>query len=155
MGQRAAGSSCRKPMNDALSTDLERPVVSTRFVSTARAVAEAVFSTDAGPPPADRIDWLCTELDDFLSKSGARTRFVIRLALSTVSLSAPLLAGRIPPLRRLSLGERVRALTLLERSPLGAPVLAVKALLCVLYYEHPDAAREIGFDAECLGASTP
>jgi hypothetical protein len=142
-------------MNDALSTELARPVVSTRFITAVRAVAEAVFSTDAGPPPPARLDWLCVELADFLSRAGARTRLMLRLALLAVSLVAPLLAGRLPPLRRLSLSERIRALTLLEQSPFGAPVLAVKALLCVLYYEHPDAAREIGFDSECLGAPSP
>jgi hypothetical protein len=142
-------------MADALSTDLARPVVPARFLTSARAVAEAVFSTDAGPPPAARLDWLCAELEDFLTAAGARTRWMIRLTMLVVSLLAPLSIGRFPPLRRLSLSERVRALSLLEQSRLGAPVLGVKALLCVLYYEHPDAAREIGFDAECMGAPSP
>ncbi len=129
-----------------------RPIVSAGFISSARAVAEAVFSTESGPPPGDRLDWLALELEDFLARAGSRTRWMLRLALVAVSLLAPLLAGRLPPLRRLPLPERIRALCLLENSRLGAPVLAVKALLCVLYYEHPDAAREIGFDAECWGA---
>jgi hypothetical protein len=130
-----------------------RPIVSARLVGALVAVGEAVFSTSAGAPPPERLRWLGAELEDFLARAGTRTRWLLRLAVLAVSLLAPLSAGRMPPLRRLSLRERARALTLLERSRLGAPVLAVKALLCVLYYEHPDAANEIGFDGVCLGAA--
>jgi len=33
-------------------------------------------------------------------------------------------------------------------------VLALKSILSLLYFEHPDAAREIGFDAACKGPET-
>ena len=33
---------------------------------------------------------------------------------------------------------------------LGIALFAVKAILSMLYYEHPDAAREMGFDGACM-----
>lgn len=38
----------------------------------------------------------------------------------------------------------------MEKSFASPPVLAVKAILCILYYEHPDAAREVGFVGQGL-----
>ena len=66
-----------------------------------------------------------------------------------VSLLAPFFIGRLATLGSLSVPERIRALTRLEER-FGEPLLAVKAMLCLLYYEHPDAAREVGFDGQCL-----
>jgi len=53
-------------------------------------------------------------------------------------------------LRALPLGDRSHALEKMESSRFALPLLAVKAMLCIIYYEHPDAAREIGFDGACL-----
>lgn len=118
-------------------------------IARARSVAEAVFLRADGPAPADRMDWLALELEDFLARSGAQTRVVFRLSLFLVSVLAPLSIGRFRSLASLPLAERARALGRLE-DRLGPPVLAVKALLCVLYYEHPEAAHEVGFDGSCL-----
>lgn len=114
------------------------------------AIAEALFATASGPPPRDRIGWLLEECEDFLSRAGARSRLLVGLGVLAVSLLAPLMVLRFPPLRRLSHRERVRALRKLEASPAASPLFAIKALLSLVYYEHPDAAREIGFDGECL-----
>lgn len=127
-----------------------RPIASLRTVDGLVTIAEAVFATASGPPPPARLDWLAIELEDFLARAGARTRFVLWLARLAVAVLAPLSIARFVPLARLPVAERSRALSRLEHSFLGAPVLAVKALLCVLYYEHPDAAREVGFDGKCL-----
>lgn len=125
-------------------------VVSTRCIAALRAIAEAIFATETGPPPADRLAWLCVEVEDFLARAGSNTRLVVRLAVFAVSVLAPLLLLRFATLKRLPPSERVRALTRLENSRFSSPVLAVKALLCMLYYEHPDAACEVGFDGQCL-----
>jgi hypothetical protein len=69
--------------------------------------------------------------------------------LFAVSLLAPLVILRFVSLARLPVPERARALGRLEDT-FGAPVLAVKAMLSVLYYEHPDAARFVGFDGDCM-----
>jgi hypothetical protein len=113
-------------------------------------VAEAVFLTDDGPPPPDRLDWLSREVEDFLARAGARSRLVVGLALFAIGVLAPLLSLRFVSLARMSVRERARVLSRLEHT-FGAPVLAVKAMLCLLYYEHPDVARSVGFDGQCLG----
>jgi hypothetical protein len=125
------------------------PIVSPRLVARARTIAEALFLTDQGPPPAERLDWLALETEDFLARAGARSRFVVGLALLVVGLLAPLVVFRFVSLARMAVRDRARALGRLEDS-FGAPVLAVKAMLCILYYEHPDAARGVGFDGACL-----
>ena len=119
------------------------------WLHTATAVAEALFSTTAGPPPAPRLHWLASELADFLSRSAPKARWLFRASLLAVALLAPVLAGRPWPFRWLPIQRRIRGLERLERSAVGAPLFAVKAILCILYYEHPDAAREIGFDGAC------
>jgi hypothetical protein len=123
--------------------------VSARLLARARTVAEALFLTALGPPPRARLDWLQNEVEDFLARAGARARFVVGLALLAVCVLAPLAVGALRPLSSMSVERRARALGRLE-DVFGAPVLAVKALLSVLYYEHPDAAREVGFDGACL-----
>ena len=124
-------------------------MVSARLLTRSRTVAQALFLTAAGPPPEGRLDWLVNEVEDFLARAGSRSRFVVGLALFAVCLLAPLAVGSVRPLGRMSVEERARALGRLE-DVFGAPVLAVKALLSVIYYEHPEAARAVGFDGSCL-----
>ncbi len=116
----------------------------------ARALAEALFTTHEGPPQEERLSWLVEDLDDFIAQSGKRARFVLWLCLTATSWISPLFAFRVGPLRWLSLETRTRALERLERSVFALALFGAKAILCVLYYEHPDAARAIGYDAECL-----
>lgn len=115
-----------------------------------RAVAEALFATLAGPPPAARLDWLVAEVCDLLRHAGARSRYLFQLCLALVSWLAPLWLFRLPPLRRLTLEDRIRALTRLEDSPACASlVLACKAVLCMVYYEDEAAARGIAAYEPC------
>lgn len=127
------------------------PLIVRGWLKQAASVAEVIFSSDDGPPPPDRVRWLCAQLDDFMARAGSRSRLVFRSALFVIGWLAPLLALRPLPFRMLSERRRILALERLERSPLAPAMFAVKALLCILYYEHPDAAREIGFDGQCLG----
>ncbi len=125
-------------------------IVSPRVVRRMCVIAEAAFTTRVGPPPQARMDWLALEMEDYLARSGSRTRFILGLAVLAVWLLAPLGVKRLTSLERMSLGDRIQALTQLEAGRFGGAVLAVKALLCVVYYEHPNAAEEIGFDGLCL-----
>jgi hypothetical protein len=120
------------------------------MLASVEALAEAIFCTEAGAPPRARLEWLSRELDDFVARAGARSRVVLRLSVTVVSIVAPLLVGKLGPLRSLSLAHRTEALERMERGSLALPLLAVKAILCILYYEHPDAAQEIGFDGRCM-----
>ncbi|MCC6216598.1 MAG: hypothetical protein IT376_17185 [Polyangiaceae bacterium] len=131
------------------------PVVSPRIMARLRSLTEAIFATAAGPPPAARVDWVVAEVEDVLAHAGAQMRWTMAAATLVIVWIAPLFVGRLGSLASLPFRERVRALAALEASALGGPVLAVKALLCILYYEHPDAAAEVGFDAECLGLPSP
>lgn len=117
-----------------------------RSLRAARAIAEALFATHDGPPPEDRLAYLTRDLADFFGHVTLRARLIFRACVATVSWIAPLLIFELPPFGRLSLDDRVRALQRLERSPFSLPLLGAKAILSIVYYEHADAAREIGWD---------
>jgi hypothetical protein len=113
-------------------------------------IAEAVFASDHALLDSQRLRWLLAEIKDFTERAGPRARFVIVLSTLAVSVLAPLLSRRFCSLLKFAPRERIRALERLEASALCAPLIAVKALLAVIYYEHPDAQRDVGFDAACL-----
>lgn len=118
-------------------------------------LAEALFSTDEGSPPAARLAWLCADVRDFLRGSGPRARWIFLLALFFTSGVSPLRIGKLRPLARLSVHDRIEALERFENGSLlqSAAILALKATLCIVYFEHPDAARQIDFDGLCKGTS--
>jgi hypothetical protein len=120
-----------------------------RTVRAALAIGSAVFGRGQSPPPPERLDYLGREFEDFLVRSGPRARAMLTVMVWLVALLSPLCIGKLGTLAALSQADRVRALDRLERR-FGEPLVAVKAILCLIYYEHPDAAREIGFDGECL-----
>jgi hypothetical protein len=144
----AAGSPARDTDAEALPG-----VLPPALLARLRSIAEAIFFGPRGAPPPARLDWLVAEAADFLTRAGARSRLVIRLSVFMVWVLAPLRIGRLRPLSRLPLPERVRALDHLERSRANPPLLAVKAFLSLLYYEHPDSQLEVGFDAGCAAPS--
>ena len=119
---------------------------------SARAVAEALFARDQGPPPAERLDWLCRDFEDFLEHAGPRSEAVLSASLAVATWLAPLTIRRRPPLSRLSLHDRCEALEATEDTMAGLAILAVKAILSILYYEHPDSQAEIGVDSSCLNS---
>jgi hypothetical protein len=118
-------------------------------------VAEAIFTTEEGPPPPARLAWLCADMRDFLAKSGPQARSIFTFALFAVCWVWPLTIGRWPSLARMNVKDRADALERFEGGNMAqsASVLALKATLCIVYFEHPDAARAIGFEGECKGLS--
>jgi hypothetical protein len=134
---------------DVADRVLGRRGISRRMRETSRAVAEALFTTHDGPPPPERLDWLTDELDDFIAQAGPRAKVVYALCLTGISTVAPLFVGRPIPYRFLSRELRARSLERLEKSPFGLAVFGAKAVLCILYYEHPDAEEAIGYDGKC------
>lgn len=115
-----------------------------------RAVAATLFATEEGDAPADRLDWLCDDLDDFLARSGARSRAMFRLCLTAIAYVAPLYAKRLGPFHALDAPTRARALERMERGPFGLALFGAKALLCIVWYEHPAVALAAGHDGGCL-----
>ncbi|MEZ4375738.1 MAG: hypothetical protein R3B07_33315 [Polyangiaceae bacterium] len=129
--------------------DLTRP----RAIAAALAIAECLFVSSSGPPPKARLNWLGRELDDFLERIGADARSSYLLGLFALSVLGPLLSISVTPLRSMDLEQRARALSKVESSFASGLLLAVKAMLCIIYYEHPDAAQSIGFDGRCMLAT--
>lgn len=121
--------------------------------ATTHAVAEALFTTHDGPPAEPRLAWLVDELDDFFARAGGRALFVFRLCMAAISVLAPLLIGKLGSFRNLTREDRFRALERMEQSALALVIFGAKTTLCIVYYEHPDAARDMEFDGECLVTS--
>ncbi len=119
--------------------------------SAARLVAEALFQDEDGAsPPAAELDCIETELRDFSRAAGGWATFLLSSCLLVVTVLVPMFARKLTTLNRLSVDERRVALERMEESSLSLPFLAVKAILCLVHYEHPDAAARIGFDGRCL-----
>ncbi len=119
----------------------------------ARAFAEAFFSRDGEPVAGDRLDVFERELSDFFGHVGGRARLLFLACLATATWGAPILHGRaFTRLGSLSIADRIEALEAMERVPVAQLALfAMKALTSFIYYEHPDAAAELGWDQRCLG----
>ncbi len=132
-----------------------KSVLSPSQRGTVIAISEALFKSDAGPPPSARLDWLADESENFLHEAGPRAARSIKLLIALVACLAPWLAMRPTALRSMPLDLRIRVLDRMENGIAGALIVALKAALCVVYYEHPDVAEEIGFDGECLVESMP
>lgn len=117
----------------------------------ARLVAEALFQDEAGlSPPAAELDSIERELADFARQAGGWATFLLTACLLAVALLVPVFARRLRSIAGLTLDERRHALEKMEESGVSLPFLAVKAILCLVHYEHPDAAARIGFDGKCL-----
>ncbi len=128
-----------------------RAALSARQRETARAVAATLFTTDAGAPDAARLDWLCDDLDHFFAHAGERAKVAFALCLFAIAVVAPLLILRLSPFRALNATRRTEALERLEKSPLSLAFFGAKAILCIVWYEHPAAGAAIGVERSCLG----
>jgi hypothetical protein len=130
----------------------ERPApVPTGWKRALAAVAEAVFADEDGAPDRQRIYWVVDQTRQYAEDVGGKATLVFRLGLFATNWVAPLFAGKLPPMRRLSVADRVRALESYEASPLGLSLFAVKVFLSIPWFEHPDVAREVGFDGARKG----
>lgn len=130
----------------------ERPrvPVSATTLARARVFAEALFSTEAGPPDPARIEWLVRELEDFLGRAGGNARLVLAACLFACNIIAPLFIRRIPTLADLDPETRALALERVEQTVLGPIALGPKAIFCMIWFEHPDTQRETGTETSCL-----
>jgi len=122
--------------------------ISKTNLKTIESIAEALFSVEGVPPPYGRIGWLGQEVADYMSRVSVLGRFLFVCALLLVSRVAPVMVFRFCPLYRLSLERRILALTRYESSAIGTSLIPIKAIVCIIYYEHPDAAREVGINIE-------
>ena len=116
-----------------------------------RVVSEALFSADGEAPNEERLAWLVDDFGDFYARSHGNARLILRMSLFVLTWIAPLFAFVPMPLGSLSIRRRVIALERLEASPLAPAALAVKAMLCILWFEHPATQAETGTAPTCMG----
>ena len=118
---------------------------------TLAAMAEALFVSEKGPPPPATVIIVANEAERLIRASTGRSRFLFRLCALLVFFGAPLYVGRLSWLSRLPVPVREEALRKMEYGPTGAAlVLALKAVLCILYYEQLDRLADIGVSHPCL-----
>lgn len=110
-----------------------------------RELARTLFDTGAGVPEP-RLDWVVAELRDMLAYTGALARFGLRMAVAFLQFAPILLFGRLRRFTSLRTAERTRMMRWLEEGPFAIAFVPVKLYLCMVYFEHPDAARETGWD---------
>jgi hypothetical protein len=87
---------------------------------------------------------------DFLYRAGKKTRYLFLVALFLLEWLAPLYSGRLARMSGLPFEVRVRALERLDATPFSLVLALPKAVLCMIYYEHPDALAETGYDGRPL-----
>ncbi len=129
------------------------PGLSPSLRAATRGLVETLFATEEGPAPADRVDWLCDDLHDFMARSGARARGLYRLCVTAITWLGPLHVRRLGRFADLPFEARAEALERMERGPFGMAVFGAKAMLCILWYEHPANARRTGSTGGCLGGA--
>lgn len=114
-----------------------------------REIARTLVDAGDGVPEG-RLDFLVEDLRDFVSHFNVITRWVTRFAVIFVQLCPLLIIGRLSRFTKLDPEERLRCLETLENGPFGLSLVALKTFICLIYFEHPDALKETGFDGKAL-----
>jgi hypothetical protein len=129
----------------------ERPraAITDRFEKRLRAIAEALFASDV-PADPKRIAWVAGDFCDFAASATGRARTIFVLGVWVLTWIAPLFVFRTGPLESLELDLRSRALEKIEASFLGFAALGPKAILCMIWFEHPDTRKETRTEMTCL-----
>lgn len=108
-----------------------------------------------GGGDAARLEWAIGDLSDFLASAGPRTSLIFSVALFFVAWMPLFFIGRLGPLSKLAPEHGALYLEKLDRSRLAALLLLPKALFSLVYFEHPDSLKEIGFDGSCMMGDLP
>lgn len=126
--------------------------VSPAVRSWARTVMEAFFANDDGAPDPERVEAVLDDFVDFVGRSPLRARVIMTLSLFVLVWVAPLLVWRLPTLEALDLDKRAEALDRVEQGWLGPTVLVPKAILSIVWFEHPGTRAETHTEVTCLRA---
>jgi len=116
----------------------------------ARVVAEALFSRDGSPPDAERLSFIERDFGEFYARAQGNAPLILRVSLLALMYIAPLFVFRPGSLASLSLTKRAHALEKFEASPLAPAALAVKAMLCILWFEHATTQAETNTEPSCM-----
>jgi hypothetical protein len=118
------------------------------------ALARGLYDRGEGVPE-ERLEWAVRDLASFLAHAGPRTTFLLALTTLAVEWLPIFFIGRFARLSRLPPDARARYLEKLDASRLSIALVLPKALLGLVYYEHPDAVRETGYDGQCMLGELP
>jgi hypothetical protein len=129
--------------------DFARITLRPRHRPLVRALAEAMFacSADAGP----RLDALVDDVDSYVSHASRTLRVGLLVMLEVVHFAPLFLLWRFATFESLACADRADVLERMERSrfvPLTLVLAAYKAILCLLYFEHPEALAAVGYSAQ-------
>ncbi|MEE2900687.1 MAG: hypothetical protein VYC39_00060 [Myxococcota bacterium] len=111
-------------------------------------ISEAFFSADTSPMDSKQLEWLVREYCDFMSRAPTKQRFLFRTAVTVIAFLSPLFIWKLGPFSTLSFNQRIRALRQFEQRKIGRILIPVRAILCLIYYEHPEAAKTLGLATE-------
>lgn len=121
------------------------------LVRTARAVAESLFSAPDRIAPPSRLDWVAAEVEDIAFHAGPRGLLIMRLVAFALALVAPLFVRRLGHVADLPLPTRTVALERMEHSFAAPLVMALKAVLCTVWYELPEVAAAVAWTGYSTG----
>jgi len=127
-----------------------RTTLSTQDRVVLRAVAEAMFSED-GEVEESQLDAHLDEVDAFISSASKPLRAGLRFALFVVRIAPVLLFMHARRIESLSVEERVRVLSRLERSPFAHLSLAFigwRTVMTFVFYEHPIELATLGYASD-------
>ncbi len=102
---------------------------------------------DEGP----RLDALVDDVDSYVSHASRPLRVGLLVMLEVVRFTPLFLLWRFATFASLACADRAEILERMERSrfvPLTLVVAAYKAILCLLYFEHPEALAAVGYSAQ-------
>ena len=130
-----------------LQRDYARTTLKPRHRAVVRAFAEALFF-HRPPAPPERFDAFVDEVDRFISPASKTLRFGLLLMLDAIRVLPIFFVRRLRTFEALDLETRVRMLERLDRSRFAIFSLlfvAYKTVLSMLFFEHPDELRAIGY----------
>jgi hypothetical protein len=116
-----------------------------------RSLAEALFHDEARPPgeAAERYEWVTEQADDFAGHASAQLAMSLRLAAIAVEWLPLIVVGRFTRASSMSAEARSAYVSALERHPISwfaLLVVAWKTLLTIVWFEHPENAKELQYD---------
>ena len=129
--------------------DFVRTTIRPRHAPLVRALAEAMFAHDR-EPEASRLDGFVDEVDSYVSHASRTLRFGLLVMLQVIRFAPLLLLWRFATFESLACPDRVHVLERMERSrfvPLTLVLVAFKAILCLVYFEHPDELADVGYSS--------
>jgi hypothetical protein len=127
--------------------DFERTTLRPRHRTLMPKLVEAYFAYE-GPMDVVKLEDFSKEVDRAISSASKTLRFGLVVMLDFILLSPLFIIGKLSTFEGLSLDDRTRFLTRLERSglvPLTLVFIAWKTLLTMLFYEQPEELLALGY----------